>query len=206
MNLEFRGVVLDFFTKQAYPDTRVILETGNGIDALNGYTFAGSQIDSVRTNSKGQYSFFEDSANRNIYRMDVRKQGYLLVKNPLIIAKIVAPGVNTDTLLIGRSAKVIFSAFNNNPGDGDEITITFHYNYPGSIIDQKEILNPNDISGLGLDPENFSIEREYFFDVNPTIKIDVRTMKIVQGDPVYHNETFEFELSASMTKTVYYEY
>lgn len=206
MSLEFKGIVLDYQTMQPYPNTRVILQTGAGINVMNGFNFTELQIDSVRTNSNGQYSFFEDSTRRYIYRLEVRKSGYMQLTDPLILARTVKAGVNTDTLFIGQSSSLLFQAYNDDPFDGDELTITFRYHIPSSPFENQERITFETLSEQGLNPQSFRLEREYFAAINPTLTIDLQTMRIIQGDPVYTNQTLVVELSPLMTKTITYEF
>jgi hypothetical protein len=200
--LRFDGAVMDFFNHEAFPNTRVFLHTGTGINLLDSLVFTQEQIDSVMTNLSGRYSFNVDTENRQVYKLRVKKTGYLQVLDPGVLATMVVPQLNTDTLFVGKSAKLVFSAVNNDPSDGDELSVIFYYNMPHSLPGQREWVTKDVIVENGLDPNSFSLNREYFYDLNHTLKMDVITKRMVQGDPVYTTQFLEYNLSHDYTQNV----
>ncbi|MBK7027982.1 MAG: hypothetical protein IPH45_01675 [Bacteroidales bacterium] len=200
--LRFDGMVIDFFNQDAFPNTSVVLHTGSGINVMDSAYFVQEQIDSVKTNLSGRYSFSIDNENRQIYKLRVNKPGYLQVLEPGVLATMVVPQLNTDTIFIGKSAKLVFSAVNNDPTDGDELSVIFYYNMPNSLPGQREWVTKEILVNEGLDPNNYSLNREYFFDLNHTLKMDVITKRMIQGDPVYSTQSLEYNLSHDYTQHV----
>jgi hypothetical protein len=183
--IHFHGHVFNYFTKTPYPDTKVVLHLGTGLNDLNNNSFQNERLDSVYTDGNGEYYFLVDKENFTSYKLITEKPGYMQAVDPRFIARTINSNQMTDSLFLGTSTTVKLVITNDSPADGDQISVVITYATPYDILFySREILSTSIIERMGYDPNSFRTTRKYFYDINTSIHIDISITRYNTGVPV----------------------
>ena len=207
VGVQFTGIVIDYFTQTPYPGVKVVLHLGTALDPLNGNSFQNERLDSVMTDNAGKYGFSLDKEDDILYKVIPDAPGYLQATvTPEKIARLITADPMTDTLFIGASAPARFVLKNDNPGDSDQVSMVVNYNAPGYLMGVRDIFSTAIIENMGFDPNDFTTVRNYFYDINPSILVDLSVTRYTSGSPVTTKQTNSYPLARQDTTEININY
>jgi|GEM_PF-3189034 len=205
--IQFHGHVIDYFTKTSFPDTKVVLHLGPGMNNWNNNSFQNESLDSVYTDGNGEYNFLVEKKNFTQYRLIIDKPGYIQAVFPRFISRMINSNQLTDTLFLGTSTLVKLVVTNDNPSDGDQISILIEYQTPWDLLfHSRELLSEAFFEWMGYDPNNFTITREYFYNLNTSIHIKITITRYNTGSPVTTIQSNSYNLLKNETNIINIEY
>ena len=205
--VQFTGVVVDYFSRTPYPGTRVVLHLGTALDPFDAFSFKNERKDSVSTDNAGKYVFSVDREDDVLYRVVPVKPGYLQATIPPgTLGRLITSGQMTDTVFLGASASANLVIRNDNPGDSDQVSVEIYYGEPGHPLVQRYGLSTSIIKNMGLDPNDFTATYNFFYDINPTIRVYRSVTRYGTGSPVTTTRSDTIPLSRQDTALIRIDY
>ncbi len=207
VRVQFKGIVMDYFSGTPYPDTKVIIHLGTALDPVNGFSFVNERIDSMVTDVAGAYSLTLDKEDDVLYKVVPVKNGYMqATKPPAAIGRIINADPMTDTLFVGSSASAKFVIKNDIPADSDQVSLVINYQAPGYGLGYRDYLSSDIIKKMGFNPNDYTTTYAYLYDINHSIQVDLTITRKATGGVVITKQTNIYPLANQDTTQILINY